>query len=73
MQLITDGHDGLSIIRRIVNESPDHLSSAGHLLMEVGFDQSEKVAAMFDPDVWDAPGFRSDLQGIRRVVSARLK
>jgi release factor glutamine methyltransferase len=70
---LTDGGDGLSIIRRIVSDAPGRLSTAGSLLMEIGFDQSEKVAAMFDPAIWSAPEFRSDLQGIRRVVSARLK
>lgn len=70
---LTDGDDGLSIIRRIVSEAPGHLSPAGHLMMEIGFDQSDELAAMFDPGTWSGPEFRSDLQGIRRVVSARLK
>ena len=70
---LTDGRDGLSIIRRIVSEAPGYLSQAGHLLMEIGFDQSDEVAAMFDRGTWSGPEFRSDLQGIRRVISARLK
>jgi hypothetical protein len=40
--------------------------------MEIGFDQSEKVAAMFDPALWYEPELFPDLQGIPRLVSARL-
>ncbi len=70
---LTEGGDGLSIIRRIVNQAPDHLTYAGHLIMEIGFGQSEQVEALFDPRVWAGPDFVTDLQGIRRVVLAGLK
>lgn len=69
---LTDNSDGLSIIRRIVDESPRFLAAKGHLLMEIGFDQSEKVAAMFEPALWSHPELFPDLQGIPRLVSARL-
>ena len=70
---LTDGGDGLSIIRRIVSESPRFLRPGGYLLMEIGYDQSEKVAAMFDRDVWKTPDLLPDLQGIPRLVSTRMK
>lgn len=70
---LTDGADGLSIIRRIVADSPGFLRRGGYLLMEIGFDQSEKVAAMFENDVWTTPDLLPDLQGIPRLVSARMK
>ena len=70
---LSDGADGLSIVRRIVNEAPDFLSAGGSLLLEIGFDQSERVAAMFDDQMWDTPELLPDLQGIPRLVSARLK
>ena len=70
---LTDGSDGLSIIRRIIRDSPRFLRPGGHLLMEIGFDQSEKVAPMFDQAVWLMPNFLPDLQGIPRLVSAGLK
>ena len=70
---LTDGSDGLSIIRCIIDESPRFLRSNGFLLMEIGFDQSEKVATMFDRTVWTSPDLLPDLQGIPRLVSARLK
>ena len=70
---LTDGADGLSIIRRIVADSPRFLRRGGYLLVEIGFDQSEKVAAMFDNDIWNTPDLLPDLQGIPRLVSARVK
>ena len=70
---LTDGVDGLSIIRRIVSESPRFLRRGGYLLMEIGFDQSPQVAAMFDEEVWETPDLLPDLQGIPRVVSTRIK
>ncbi|MEO8574541.1 MAG: peptide chain release factor N(5)-glutamine methyltransferase [Pyrinomonadaceae bacterium] len=70
---LTDWSDGLSIIRRIVNESPNFLSHDGHLLVEIGFDQSPKVAEMFDHTRWHSPDLFHDLQGIPRLVSAQLR
>jgi release factor glutamine methyltransferase len=69
---LTDNSDGLSIIRRIVTESPRFLTAHGHLVIEIGFDQSDKVAAMFDSALWFAPELFPDLQGIPRLISAQL-
>lgn len=69
---LTDNLDGLSIISRIIEESPEYLSPGGHLILEIGVDQCEKVAATFDPNVWLKPEISPDLQGIPRMVSARL-
>jgi release factor glutamine methyltransferase len=70
---LTDDADGLSIIRRIVDGAPGFLQSNGSLLIEIGFDQSEKVAAMFDPLVWQTTELMPDLQGIPRLVCSRIK
>jgi release factor glutamine methyltransferase len=70
---LTDGGNGLSVIARIVKESPQHLRSGGHLLIEIGFDQSEKVTPMFDPKIWHNPDFLPDLQGIPRIVCVRSR
>ena len=70
---LTDGEDGLSIIRRIVEQSPRFLDSRGTLLIEIGFDQSGRVAGMFDPTIWKQVDFLDDLQGIPRLVCASLK
>ena len=69
---LTDGGDGLSVIRRIVEQAPNFLSTNGHLLMEIGFDQSERVSKLFSPDVWERPELFPDLQGIPRLVKAKL-
>lgn len=40
------GPDGLSSIRRILNDAASYLNTGGHLLLEVGFDQSRAVTAL---------------------------
>jgi release factor glutamine methyltransferase len=67
---LTDGESGLSIIRRIIDGAPGFLKPHGELLIEIGFNQSPRVAAMFDPLFWHKPAFLPDLQGIPRIVQA---
>jgi release factor glutamine methyltransferase len=69
---LTPGGDGLSVIRRLVSEAPRYLKEGGHLLMEIGFDQHERVAALIDPRVWTLLDIRLDLQGIPRAVALRM-
>jgi release factor glutamine methyltransferase len=69
---LTPGGDGLSVIRRLVSESPRHLKPGGHLLLEIGFNQHERVAALIDPRVWTLLDIHHDLQGIPRTVALRL-
>ncbi len=68
---LTPGGDGLSVIRRLVAESPRFLKPGGHLLIEIGFGQHEQVAALIDPAVWALLDIRKDLQGIPRTVALR--
>ena len=70
---LTDGFDGLSIIRRIVAEAPRSLNKNGSLLLEIGFGQAAAVDEMFIRDMWCEPEFLNDLQGIARVVRAAVK
>ena len=69
---LTDDLDGLSIIKRIVIAAPEYLNPRGHLIMEIGFNQSQAVVEMFDSMRWTAHELALDLQGIPRIVSARL-
>ena len=69
---LTDGSDGLTIIKRIIDGAPGRLSSGGYLILEIGFNQSVHVRKMFDKNVWGMPHFFPDLQGIPRLVAARL-
>lgn len=70
---LTPGGDGLSVIRRLVTDGPHFLKPGGHLLIEIGFDQHERVAALIDPQVWTLLDIHRDLQGIPRTVALRLK
>lgn len=69
---LTDYQNGLSIIEKIIIESPFFLKPSGYLLIEIGFNQSENVREMFAPDKWEAIDFLPDLQGIPRTVRAKL-
>ena len=70
---LSPGGDGLSIIRRLIQESPQFLKPNGHLLMEIGFDQGEAVQHLIDPNVWELLEVRPDLQCIPRIVMLRKK
>ena len=65
---LSPGGDGLSVIRRLVAEAPAYLKPNGHLLMEIGFDQAEKVRNFIDESVWSLLEIRPDLQCIPRIV-----
>lgn len=68
---LTGGGDGLRIIRQLLTNSPPFLEAGGHLLMEIGFDQSEIVSQLVDPRVWQLMEIHEDLQGIPRIVALR--
>jgi release factor glutamine methyltransferase len=62
------GADGLSIIRRLLLEAPSFLKSGGHLLFEIGFEQSAAVEQLIVSDIWRLLDIYKDLQGIPRTV-----
>jgi len=68
---LTDGKDGLSIIEKIIKESPEFLKPNGFLLMEIGINQADSVEKMFSPKIWQAVEILPDLQSIPRTVKAR--
>jgi release factor glutamine methyltransferase len=68
---LSPGADGLSVIRRLLVEAPEFLKTEGHLVMEIGFDQSEAVKDLVDDRVWRWLEIRPDLQGIPRIVILR--
>ena len=68
---LTDGVDGLGVIRRLINDAPRHIESGGVLLIEIGFGQHEEVEAMFASGLWADVNFRPDAQGIPRLCEAR--
>jgi release factor glutamine methyltransferase len=68
---LTPGTDGLSIIRRLIEDAPRFLERGGHLLMEIGYDQHEAVGELIDSQVWQLLDIHKDLQGIPRTVALR--
>lgn len=69
---LSGGTDGLDIVRKLVQEAPNHLRTSGILFMEIGWDQSARVKDLFDLTIWESVDFMPDLQGIPRIVKARL-
>lgn len=68
---LTPGGDGLRIVRRLLDDAPRFLTSGGHLLMEIGFNQRAAVERLIDSRVWTLADVRPDLQGIPRIVVVR--
>jgi release factor glutamine methyltransferase len=65
---LSPGGDGLSVIRRLIDEGPAFIKPNGHLLMEIGFDQGEAVENLINGSAWSLREIRPDLQGIPRIV-----
>ena len=70
---LSPGEDGLSVIRRLLEESPNYLRSGGHLIMEIGFDQGEAVQQLVDENLWNLKDILPDLQCIPRIVVVQKK
>jgi release factor glutamine methyltransferase len=68
-----DDGEGLSLIRRLVKDAPRYLGAGGHLLIEIGYGQHEKIASLIDSNIWAAFDTRRDLQGIPRTVVLRRR
>jgi release factor glutamine methyltransferase len=66
------GHDGLTIVERLVRGAPPLLRPGGHLIFEFGFGQEVEVEALVKSSkelvLLD---LKRDLQGIARTVIAR--
>ena len=65
---LSPGTDGLSVIRRLLEDTPAFLRENGYLLMEIGFDQGATVEPLVDKNVWALQTIVPDLQGIPRIV-----
>ena len=69
---LTDGRDGLSIIRRVIAGAPERLEPGGSLLIEIGFGQGDSVRSMFDPKLWRSVEIVPDVNAIPRMAAATL-
>lgn len=65
---LSPGADGLTVIRRLLNDAPAFLRENGHLIMEIGFDQGEVIKQLVDQKVWTLREILPDLQCIPRIV-----
>jgi release factor glutamine methyltransferase len=68
---LTAGPDGLAMIVRLLRDAGIFLKPGGHLLFEIGFEQSVAVEQLIDPKIWTLLDCHKDLQGIPRVVALR--
>lgn len=69
---LASGADGLEDIRHIIANAPDHLGAPGWLLLEHGYDQGAKVAALLRQRGFRAVEELADLQGHGRVALGRI-
>ena len=65
---LTDGRDGLSSIREIASNAPDHLEAGGWLLIEHGYDQAADVRSILELNGFSKVSLRHDLAGRPRVT-----
>jgi release factor glutamine methyltransferase len=65
---LTDNSDGLSLIKKLIADSPQYLKPNGYLLIEIGFQQAQAVGRMVSFDTWRSFEILPDLQGIPRMV-----
>ncbi len=65
------GEDGLFFYRKIIPGSADHLSSGGHLYLEIGDTQAEAVSSLMKENGFTELQVVRDFNGRDRVVSGR--
>jgi len=74
MEALLAGEDGLDIIRRIVKEAEPYLAEDGALMIEIAYDQSEQVLALFEnSDYLTNIEAAKDNLGHKRLVKGKKK
>ena len=68
---LSDGADGLDVVRRIIAEAPARLTASGILAIEIGAGQAEQVRQLFRDGGYQDIDTTADYQGHERVISAR--
>jgi release factor glutamine methyltransferase len=69
---LASGEDGLDAIRTIIIQAPLHLIPHGWLLLEHGYNQADKVAALLKQAGFSEVSHAKDLAGIERVTIGKL-
>ncbi len=62
------GTDGLSIFARLFPSAATRMRRGGRLIVEVGYDQDDRVAAIASRHGWTLSHVRQDLQAITRTL-----
>jgi release factor glutamine methyltransferase len=70
---LTDGGDGLSCLRAIIEQAQAHLNERGALLVEHGYDQGAAVRALMWQNGFQSIFTRTDLAGLERICVARRR
>ena len=71
-QALSSGEDGLDALRKIIASAPKYLNENGWIFCEHGYDQAEKVRALFKAWSNEILTF-NDLAGIPRITGAKYK
>lgn len=70
LSALDGGEDGLDFYRMIAAKARGHLNDGGVVLLELGAGQADAVSGLFagfDTEITE------DMQGVRRILSARMK
>lgn len=65
------GEDGLDLVRRLCAQAPAHLTPGGHLALEIGHDQADRVADLLAAAGFEAIAIHRDYPGVERFLTAR--
>lgn len=66
---LSGGNDGLTALRRIVAEAPQHLAPGGVLAVEINYDQGAAVTRLFKDAGFSAVSCAKDMASRDRVIS----
>ena len=72
LSALASGAEGLDAIRHIIKDAPSHLNPHGWLMLEHGYNQASKVAALLEQTGFSDISHAKDLSGIERVTIGRL-
>jgi release factor glutamine methyltransferase len=64
------GPEGLAVIRRAVEDMPKVLAKGAFVILEVGFDQADRIADLLTAQKFRDISIENDYQGVRRFVTA---
>jgi release factor glutamine methyltransferase len=73
MLALDGGIDGLTIIRQIEAEAPNHLVAGGWLLMELSDGQGNPVRELFSRAPWTEVSVEKDFSHRERILIARMQ